>query len=128
MSTMTFFFRVLLRTSAIFAGAVFVFLHPSLEWRGGAPDTVVAQQAPREAAVEGLIAALRDNDAGVRRQAAFALGQLDARPAVDALVSAAKDTSPDVRRAVVEALGQIGDPKALQAVTQALKDATPVVR
>ena len=46
MSTTAFFFRMLLRSTAAFAGAAFIFLHPSLEWRGGEADTVVAQQAP----------------------------------------------------------------------------------
>ena len=128
MSATAFFFRTLLRASAAFVGAAMIFLHPSLEWRGGQPDTVVAQQAPREAAVNGLIAALGDSDAGVRREAARALGMLEAQAAVDALAKAIKDASPEVRRAVVQALGQIGDPKVVDVVTQALKDAEPAIR
>jgi HEAT repeat protein len=131
MSPVTVFFRTLLKSSAIFIGTAAIFLHPSLEWRGSALDertTVGAQQAPAEAAIGGLIAALKDSDAGVRREAADALGVLDSRRAVPALIEAVKDADPDVRRHAIDALGEIGDSRALDALTKALKDEDATIR
>jgi HEAT repeat protein len=131
MSPVTVFFRTLLKSSAIFIGTAAIFLHPSLDWRGRAMNertTVDAQQGPAEAAVDGLIAALKDSDAGVRRAAADALGELDNRRAVPALIEAVKDADPDVRRHAIDALGEIGDPRALDALTKALKDEDATIR
>ena len=59
------------------------------------------------AAVEPLIFALKDADADVRQQAAFALGQLRDPRAIDALTGALKDSSADVRQQAAFALGQL---------------------
>ena len=161
MSPVAVFIRTLLKSSAIFIGAAAIFLHPSLEWRPaaalGGGTSVGAQQSGSEAAVDALIIALKDSDAGVRREAARALAQMDSRrpalaaslsdsdpqirasvasalgeigdaSAVDALVAAVKDKVVDVRRRVVGALGEIGDARALDALTQALKDEDAGVR
>ena len=105
MSPVAVFFRTLLKSSAIFIGAAAIFLNPALEWRAGhardrrrARGTAVgAAQAGSEAAVDGLIARLKDTDAGVRRAAAHALAQLNSRRAVPALAAALKDADADMR-------------------------------
>ena len=90
MTPLAVFVRTLMKTSAIFIGAAAVMLHPSLEWRSSSAPTaaphnvglslaglgVTAQQAPAEAAIDALVGALKDADAGVRRQAAAALGEI----------------------------------------------------
>ena len=69
MSTLTVFVRTLMKSSAIFMGAGHMMLHPSLNMRSG-----TAARSPRSRArakgADGLIGALKDSDAGVRRQAA----------------------------------------------------------
>ena len=124
MTAWTVFVRTLLKTSAIFLGSTFVFLHPPLEWSSG---RVTAQKSSVESAVDGLIAALRDADTGVRSQAAAALGRLGSRRSVPALIEAMKD-APEVRRSAAKALGQIGDRAALPVLTAALQDDDPKVR
>jgi HEAT repeat protein len=57
--------------------------------------------------VEPLVIALKDSNADVRQQAAFALGQLDDARAIDALTAALKDPSADVRQQAAFALGQL---------------------
>ena len=74
MTPLTVFFRTLMKSSAIFVGAGYIMLHPSLDLRSTARGGVTAQKSPAEAAVDGLVAALKDSDPGVRRQAAAALG------------------------------------------------------
>jgi HEAT repeat protein len=126
MTPLALFVRTLLRTSAIFLGVTLVFLHPNLEW--SARENVTAKQSPVEAAIDGLIGALEDSDAGVRRQAAAALGHVRAPRALPALVAALKDEEPRVRQRAALALGEIGDSRAVQALTEALKDPDPAVR
>ena len=130
MSPVTVFFRTLLKSSAIFVGAAAVFLHPSLEWRGATAErtTVGAQQRFSEAAVDALIGALSDTDAGVRLQAAHALGTLNVTRSVPALISAMADNDHAVRASAIDALGVIGDPRALDALTHAMKDPDAVIR
>ena len=79
MTPLTVFFRTLAEIERhLHRRAGFVILHPSLD----CGRAVVARDArhraaePAEAAVDGLIGALKDTDAGVRRQAADALGEL----------------------------------------------------
>jgi hypothetical protein len=67
MSPLAVFVRTLLKSSAIFIGTATIFLHPGLEWRSATQGIVGARQGASEAAVDGLIAALKDTDAGVRR-------------------------------------------------------------
>src|SRR4051794_35224469 len=117
MSPVTVFIRTLLKSSAIFIGAVAIFLHPQLEWRSAAyggragllgdGSAVGARQAPSEAAIDGLIALLKDPDAGVRRQAVRSLASLNSRRAAPALAAAMKDADPDMRAAIVAALGEL---------------------
>lgn len=78
MTAAAVFFRTLLKSSAIFIGAAAVFLHPSLEWHPALePGTTVgAQQSAAQTAIGALIAALKDEDAGVRRAAAAAIAEI----------------------------------------------------
>jgi HEAT repeat protein len=66
--------------------------------------------------------ALKDDEWGVRRAAAEALGKIGDPQAIPALLEALKDRDGDVRRAVADALGIIGDPQAIPALLEALKD------
>ncbi len=139
MTPLTVFYRTLMKSSAVFLGAGWIMLHPSLDWRpasarsaaGGwslAGTGVTAQKSPTEAAIDGLVLALKDTDPGVRRQAAAALGQLGSARAVPGLVEALKDAQADVRLRATIALGEIGDASGAQALTAALKDTDPRVR
>ena len=108
MSPVVVFIRTLLKSSAIFIGTAAIVLHPSLEWRttahqDAAGTTVGAQQSGAEAAVDALIGALKDTDAGVRREAVRALGELDSRRAVPALAAALKDPDVNMRTAIASA-------------------------
>src|SRR5688500_7967368 len=128
MSPTAVFFRTLMKSSAIFLGAGIIFIRPSLDWSAGTARGVTAEQAPRQAAIDGLIAALKDSDAGVRKQAAIALGELESSAAVPALIDALKDSEVEVRQSAMSALGDIGDARAAAAIAGALKDADPRVR
>jgi len=79
--------------------------------------------------VNGLIKALGYcKDAGVRRRAARALGQLGDPSAVEPLINALKDKSSRVRVSATEALVKIGDPHAVEPLIATLKDENERVR
>src|SRR5688500_3899249 len=129
MSPITVFFRTLLKSSAIFLGVTAIFLHPQLEWRSASTQSVVgAGQSPKEEMVDKLIEALKDSDAGVRRQVALTLARLNNPRALPALMTALKDADPGIRAIIVGALGELGDTRALPALTDALKDESVGVR
>lgn len=112
MTPLSFFLRTLRRTSAILLGVTIVLVHPSLRWQGQA---VRAQKSPAAAAVDGLTAALRDDDARVRSAAAAALdeilrGVLGRHPAF----------SPGAARAV--------QPRGLEDLTRDLGASDPATR
>ena len=119
MSPLTVFLRTLLKSSAVFIGTAAIFLHPQLEFRA-ASTQVGARQAPREEAVDELIKALKDPDAGVRRQVARTLAQMHNTRAVPALAAALKDADPDMRAIIASALGELGDARAVPALREAL--------
>ncbi len=74
------------------------------------------------AAVAALIAALDDDAAQVRAEAATSLGaQRDPR-AVDALIARLDDGAGPVRQAAAIALGSIGDGRAFAPLAQALRE------
>src|SRR6185436_18344229 len=79
-------------------------------------------------AVPALIEALKDTDAGVREQVAWALGAIGDRRAVDGLVGALSDSAPGVRKQAAWALGELGDSRAVSGLTKCLKDADAGVR
>lgn len=88
-------------------------------------DTRVADDP---AVIAALIDRLTDSDAGVRRAAANALGNLRSRTAVPALITASGDRNKDVRMAACNALGEIGDPRAINALVRRLSDESAEVR
>ena len=73
-------------------------------------------------AVEPLIKALSDADAGVRRAAAYALGRTKDTRAVKSLISHLNDKVGYVRADVAGALGNIADVRAIQPLIKALSD------
>jgi len=85
-----------------------------------------------QVALDSLVAALKDEDYAVRRQAAAALGNLgksDDR-VISALVAALKDQNYDVRSQAAAALGNLGksDDRVISALVAALKDEDHEVR
>lgn len=97
------------------------------------PDPVVRRRACASAGgvgAKGVVARMRDGDAGVVEAAAWALGEAGAGgpEVVDALSQAARShPDPLCREAAVAALGAIGDPAGLGAILDALSD-RPAVR
>ncbi len=80
------------------------------------------------AAIEPLIAALRDAHCANRRAAVEALSQIGDDRVLKPLMSALKDADSPVRVAAVEALGRLREPRALEALAQCLKDRDAQVR
>jgi len=80
-------------------------------------------------ATEALLSALKDENADVRAQACWALGERGAASAVDPLMQMLKsDPNGDARSQAASALGAIGEVRAADALTAALKDREPDVR
>ena len=77
--------------------------------------------AASERKMNKLIAALKDWDSEVRRNAAISLGQIGDTRAVEPLIAALKDGDWGVRRNAATSLGQIGDTKALPALNEMLR-------
>ena len=90
-------------------------------------SSVETQTVPA-ATVAALADALKDTDAEVRQQAAWALGRIRSEQSVDALIAALKDSDQDVRKQVIWALGRIQSAKAVDALTAALKDSNTEIR
>src|SRR5262245_27207036 len=88
---------------------------------------VEAQTVPA-ATITALVDALKDSDADVRKQAAWALGRIRSEQSVDGLMAAMRDADQDVRKQAIWALGRIQSPKAVDALTAALKDSNIEVR
>jgi len=78
--------------------------------------------------VESLCAALKDDSAIARRNAATALGKIKDASAVEPLIATLKDEDLIVRRNAATALGQIQDARAVESLISALKDKNPIVR
>ena len=105
-------------------------------WRGGeAPwPTSPGEQAAAAlaeigtAAVDPLMRALQHTARAARKNAAWALGALDATRAVTALAATLGDTDGSVREQAAWALGAIGDEAAVPALVTALKDESAKVR
>lgn len=103
MTPLAVFVRTLMKTSAIFLGASWIVLHPSLDWLSRA-SSVTAQQGPRDAALAGLRLALADQDPMVRRQAATALARIRTAPRGSAFADPARQA-----RTVKELAGDLAD-------------------
>ena len=80
------------------------------------------------AAAEPLMLALRDEDATVRRIAAWGLSELRPPQAAAPLVRLLDDEAPEVRGEAARALGDIGGAGVTLAVAGLLRDPDPVVR
>ena len=75
-------------------------------------------------AVEPLIAALKNSDENVRRQAAEALGMIGDVRAVEPLLNTLKDRN----LSAIKALGQIGDVRAVEPLAKALSEGKTRIR
>ena len=80
------------------------------------------------AAAEPLILALRDEDATVRRIAAWGLSELRPPEAAAPLALLLDDESAEVRGEAARALGDIGGMGSARAIARLLRDGDPVVR
>lgn len=97
------------------AGLVERLGHDRSDVRARSAFALGSVQAP--GAREALVALLDDPDAGVRRDAAFALGQLGDSTLTGALEGALGDEDEDrVRLEIIRALGKIPDPRAAEAL------------
>jgi len=102
------------------------------EWRGRAQG-IMSNQRTHDGMPESYwIRSLQDPDDDVRKEAAFALGQIgpDCKEAIPALCTALKDDVPLVRINAALALFKIGpqDPAEIPALAEALEDSEPLVR
>jgi HEAT repeat protein len=79
-------------------------------------------------AVTGLLEALEDQRAAVRRAAAKALGKIKHGDGVPGLQRSIRDDDADVRRFTAQALGRIGDEDSVETLGEALRDADVRVR
>ena len=71
---------------------------------------------------DAILAAVRDPDASVRRQAIRQLGTRRVREATEALLGRLADDDASVRFQAATALGRIGDPEAVPALIEALDE------
>lgn len=130
MTPLAVFFRTLSRTSALFIGTMVVFLHPPLDWHTG--SSVTAVKGPRQATVDGLVYALRDPDASVRRAVVKALetyAVIDAqRAAVSDLTGQLASADVTTRTRAACQLREIGSEAApaTDALLAMLADGSPV--
>jgi len=94
------------------------------------PGTEAARSLSRlcTAATEELLAALKDSNAHVRRNAAEALGGIRDRKATEPIVLLLKDAERDVRARAARSLGRLRDPAAAEALVAAMKDPERQVR
>jgi HEAT repeat protein len=75
-----------------------------------------------------LATALRDEESGIREEAALALGLLDGKPVVKELLAALQDPVPGVRGKAATAIGQIGSVDDGRALIPLLADENAGVR
>ena len=91
------------------------------------PPNIDKMKAKRD--IKGLVKAMEyQKDAGIRKKAAEALGELRDIGAVDPLIAAFKDTEKDVRWVAANAVGKIGDARAVEPLIAALQDIDNDVR
>ena len=81
-----------------------------------------------EGAVENLVEALQDDDAGVRLTVVQTLSRLKEPRTLASLVQAMRDPDAEVREAVVGALMQVGDGTCVEVLVGSLKDLNLAVR
>src|SRR5258708_4900318 len=78
--------------------------------------------------IRALGTALRDQDKGIREEAAFAIGILDGRGAVRDLVAALQDPEARVRAAAATAIGKVGTAEDGKALIPLLGEESTEVR
>ncbi|MFL6213900.1 MAG: HEAT repeat domain-containing protein [Blastocatellia bacterium] len=102
-----------------------------------APIVVAAPQSPapsslnqqdKDAIVEGLREALKDDDPEMREQALFTLTQISGPRATEVILSALKDSNPEVREKAAWALGLRRGEGHVDALIAALRDSNAGVR
>jgi vesicle coat complex subunit len=91
------------------------------EWLKSLSKPRVEPERVDTTAVEPLLAALKDDDPAIRRQAVIALGDRRERRATDEIIRSLKDVDDDVRLEAVIALGKIGDARAVEPLIEKLK-------
>jgi beta-lactamase regulating signal transducer with metallopeptidase domain len=97
-------------------------------------EAAIALAAMGQPAVEPLVAALNDANASVRRNAAWAIGEVSGgmtvkrESAVQPLRSALQDGDEWVRMAAARALGEIRDERAFESLLATLSDSSGQVR
>jgi HEAT repeat protein/beta-lactamase regulating signal transducer with metallopeptidase domain len=98
-------------------------VHIDREWG----KTSQVQSPMSQSALDGLVAASKDSDVGVRLESIRALGKSGDPRAIAALSEALRsDRDVAVRRAAAWALGNLDDTRAVPALTTALKADTSV--
>jgi HEAT repeat protein len=95
------------------------------EFKDDATEALVELGSP---AVERLVAALKDKEELVRKQAIIALGRIKDPRAVEPLIEMLKDPDWFTRLAAAAALEQIGDERGREAIKPLMKDPDLVVR
>jgi HEAT repeat protein len=80
------------------------------------------------AAIRALTGSLRDEDKGIREQAALALGVLGARGSLGALAAALADPEPTVRAASAASIGKLGGTEQARALIPLLADDSAATR
>ncbi len=81
-----------------------------------------------ELVIREVIDRLDDPAAGVRREAALALGRIGSKEATDALVSRLSDPSSPIRIEAARALGEIADERAVPDLVRFLAVGSPELR
>jgi HEAT repeat protein len=92
-----------------------------IEWLKGISRPRAEPKPVDTTALEPLMAALKDGDPAVRRQAVIALGDRGDRRATGEIIRSLKDRDDDVRLEDVIAHGKIGDPLAVKPLIEKLK-------
>src|SRR5438094_1783806 len=95
------------------------------EFKEDATEALVELGQP---AVEKLVAALKDKDENVRKQAVIALGRIKDSGAVEALIERLQDKDWFIRLTAAAALETIGDERGREAIKPHLQDPDPAVK
>ncbi len=81
-----------------------------------------------EPAIVRLVAALKDKDESIRKQAVIALGRIKSTQALDPLIEMLQDKDWFTRLTAAAALEKIGDERGREAIKPLLKDPDMVVK
>ena len=92
------------------------------------PEESKADAAARDAIARALLAALKDEDAEVRRSAMASLTRVRSPLALEPMIAALRDSDPGMRAHAAFSLGQLHDQRAVPALTAALADQSAEVR